>query len=97
MIQIEAKANDCLFQVHVTPKSKRPSIGGLHDGALRVSVAEPADKGKANKAVTQAIASLLKVAKSRVEVLRGETSRRKTIRVRDVTIEELKPIADLAL
>ncbi|TWU39245.1 DUF167 domain-containing protein [Novipirellula artificiosorum] len=95
MIPIHWSNETCTFDVHVTPKAKRASIGGMHDGALRVAVLQPADKGKANKAVAESIASTLGIAKSRVEIIRGHTSRRKTVSIHDVKRIDLQPLIDL--
>ncbi|TWU24951.1 hypothetical protein Pla52o_12480 [Novipirellula galeiformis] len=94
MITIKQHDDRCTIDVHVTPKAKKASIGGCHDGSLRVSVTEPADKGKANKAVENALASLVGVAKSKVEVIRGCTSRRKTVAILGVSESAVRSILE---
>ncbi|MEO9592626.1 DUF167 domain-containing protein [Rhodopirellula bahusiensis] len=69
------------FRVRVTPKAKKASVGGLHDGALKVSVHAVPEDGKANKAVIASLAKWLRVSKGRVAIVAGETSRLKTVRV----------------
>ena len=49
--------------------------------ALKIAVTAPADKGKANAAVTALLAKTFGVAKSSVAVVAGETDRRKTLRI----------------
>ncbi|TWU38773.1 hypothetical protein Q31b_38510 [Novipirellula aureliae] len=95
MFTIQPYETHCTFDVHVTAKAKQTSIGGHFDGALKVSVTAPADKGKANQAVIKLIAKTLKVAKSRVEVLRGKTSRRKTIAVHEAVPSDLDVLRNL--
>mgnify|MGYP003656150700 CR=1 FL=1 len=94
MIVIKQHDDSCTIDVHVTPKAKRASIGGCHDAALRVCVTAPADKGKANKAVEKSIATIFGVAKSNVEVIRGATSRRKTVSITGVSESEVREILD---
>lgn len=79
----------------MTPRAKQTSIGGHVDGALKVSVTAPADKGKANQAVIKLLAKTLKVAKGRVEVLHGAKSRRKTIALHEATGSDLDVLQKL--
>ena len=54
---------------------------GVRDGTLRLSVAAPPEKGKANRAVRRLLASVLQVRLSEVELTSGESSRDKTVRI----------------
>lgn len=49
--------------------------------ALKVAVTAPADQGKANAAVMAVLAKAFGVAKRDVELISGETDRRKVLRV----------------
>lgn len=64
------------FEVRVTPKASRNAIQ-IEDGAIRVYVTCVPERGNANKEVTKLLAKALGVAKSRLTLLRGETSRDK--------------------
>jgi hypothetical protein len=48
---------------------------------FKVFVKEPPVEGKANKAIIKAIASYLKIAPSRVEIIRGLTSKEKVMEI----------------
>ncbi|MDP2066747.1 MAG: DUF167 domain-containing protein [Burkholderiaceae bacterium] len=67
--------------VHVVPNASRTEADGLHDGALRVRLHAPPVDGKANEAVAAWLADTLKVRRSEVALIRGQTSRRKQLRV----------------
>ena len=54
---------------------------GVAEGVLRVSLAAPAHEGRANEALCAFIARRLGTAKSRVEIIRGRSSRLKQVRV----------------
>ena len=69
--------------VHATPGARRNRIGGSHDGALRVSVNAPADRGRANKAIRDQVAQALGLPAGQVELIRGQTSRRKVFVLHD--------------
>ena len=75
-----------LLAVRATPKSSRNEVTGLYraaDGAmsLAVKVTAPPDKGKANRAVIEAIAKAAGIPKSMFSLVAGETDRNKTILV----------------
>jgi len=74
--------------VLVRPRSTRPGVGGTHDGVLVVAVREPATNGRANRAVIEAVAGALGVARASVRIAGGAASRRKVVEVDgdDVTL-----------
>ena len=76
------KSGDVIIDVHVVPNSKTTAIDGLHDGALRVRLHAPPVDGKANQALVTWLADALGLARADVEIARGESSRRKQLRVR---------------
>ncbi|MDR7125682.1 DUF167 domain-containing protein [Pseudotabrizicola sp. 4114] len=68
------------FRVRATPRARQPGL--THDaGLFRISVTAPADEGRANAAVAEALARALGVAKTRLTLVRGATSRDKTFRL----------------
>ena len=73
--------------VHVHPGSKHPGVGGVHDGDLIVRVRERAVDGAATEAVVRAIAGAFAVPARTVTLVRGLTSRTKTLEIAgDVTL-----------
>ncbi len=83
-MEIVLTEDDVLFYVRVAPKAKKPTVGGKHDGALKVAVSEPPDQGRANAAVVRAVAKRLGLRRADVEIVSGLTSRRKRLRVKNV-------------
>jgi uncharacterized protein (TIGR00251 family) len=72
------------FQVRLTPKGGRNAIEGWAEGPdgkryLKARVAAPPEDGKANEALVRLIAEALAVAKTRVRIVSGATSRAKTV------------------
>jgi hypothetical protein len=63
---------------------------------LKVRVRAVAEKNKANRALEKLIAKHLKIGKTAVRVISGETSRSKIIRVDGDPAELLEPIKALA-
>lgn len=68
-----------LLHCHIQPKASRDAIVGIHDGRLKVQVASPPLDGKANEQLIRFLAKTLGVAKSRVTLVRGHSSRFKTL------------------
>lgn len=68
------------FVVRATPNASRVAVLA-EDGVIKVHVTSVPEDGKANKAVTEALAKALGVAKTRLTLLRGATSRDKRFRL----------------
>ena len=78
-----AKDRVVTFDVKAVPRAARSEVAGITtDGAMKVRIAAVPDKGKANEELRDISADWFAVAKSNVELLRGETSQRKVWRVR---------------
>lgn len=68
------------FDVRVTPKAAANRIV-TDAGAIRVYVTTVPEGGKATAAVIALLAKAIGIPKSRLELVRGETSRDKSFRV----------------
>ena len=82
------------FPVKVQPKSSRDQVLGYRDGVLQLRVTAPPDKGRANAAVVALLADALGVAKSRVRIVRGQSSRDKVLTVESLTPEDVRGILE---
>ncbi len=70
-----------LLLVAVTPNAPRTQADGLHDGCLRVRLHAPPVDGKANDALVAWLATELGLPRRGVQLLRGETARRKQLAI----------------
>jgi uncharacterized protein (TIGR00251 family) len=87
--------HDTRLVVKVTPNAGRNEIIGLKAGVLHVKVDAPPEKGKANKELIDLLADKLGIRKSSVLVVKGQTSRYKTIVVQGMSGDEvLKRLAE---
>ena len=77
-----AEAGTLVLTVRVQPGARHNAVVGVADGALRLKLAAPAIEGRANDALCAYLAELLGTAKSRVEILKGESGRLKRVAVR---------------
>lgn len=71
--------------VRVHPGARRAAVGGAHDGALVVRVAERAVDGAATAAVLRALAEAFDVPVRDVRLVKGPTSRTKVVEIDGAT------------
>lgn len=69
------------LRVRLTPRASREEVTLKPDGTLVVRVSAPPVDGRANDALERAVASALRVAPSRVRLVRGARSRDKTVQI----------------
>ncbi len=77
------------FEVQVVPRASRNRLGPIFGDKLKVQLTAPPVDGAANEALVALVAKALGRARSDVTIVRGETSRRKTIRVAGVSRDAL--------
>jgi len=97
VIRLEESADGVFLPVRAQPGARRNALTGEREGMLMVAVTQAAEKGKANRAVVAVLCDALDLAKSRVVLVAGETSRRKRFLIHGVTKEELAERIDAAL
>ncbi len=90
MLELVAQRDGVLLAVHAQSGASNTSIRGVHAGKLRVAVTQAPEKGKANRALRDVIASGLGLRKSQVELVSGETSSSKKFLIRDIDIATLQ-------
>jgi uncharacterized protein (TIGR00251 family) len=77
----EGATQGIVLTLHVQPGARRTGIAGLYGDALKIRLAAPAVDGKANAELVRFLARAFGVARSAVMIVRGETSRQKTVRI----------------
>ncbi|HBU28400.1 MAG TPA: hypothetical protein DEB56_00815 [Thiobacillus sp.] len=75
---------DWLLELHVQPGAKTTAVVGEHGGRLKFKIAAPPVDNKANVHLLAWLATRLGVPKSAVRLVRGESSRQKTVAVSGV-------------
>lgn len=73
------------IEVYVQPRAAKTELAGMHDGRIKIRLAAPPVDGAANAELTAFIAQRLGIAKSKVRVVAGATSRRKVVEVDDAS------------
>jgi|SRR5271165_5967020 len=77
------------FSVRVQPRASKEEIAGVHDGALKVRICAPAVENRANEALVDFLATLLKTPKSAVRIQGGEHARTKRVEIFGVTRQQI--------
>ena len=85
MLNIHERDGALVVAVRVQPRASRDEVVGEMDGALKVRLQAPAVENRANDALCECLAALLKTPKSAVRILSGDRSRIKRIEIRGVT------------
>jgi uncharacterized protein (TIGR00251 family) len=95
-LKIVAGADHVRVEVHVVPRASRSAIVGVHDGRIKVTLDAPPVDGEANAALIAFFAKALKRPKRDVTLVRGDTSRHKTLALRGVSEAELRALLERA-
>src|SRR3954463_2631619 len=77
------------LSIKLQPRASANEIGEAMGNELRVKVTAPPVDSAANEALVRFLAETLDCGRNRVELVRGQTSRHKTIRVFGMTAEEV--------
>lgn len=78
------------LRLRVVPNAKRSEVVGVHGEAIKVKVQAPAMDGKANEALLDFLAEKLSLPRRSVQLIAGEKSREKTIRIADLEPAEVR-------
>jgi uncharacterized protein (TIGR00251 family) len=77
------------ISLRVYPNAARNEVVGFNEGVLRVKVAAPPVKGKANKELIAFLNQKLGVGKGSLTIIKGHTSRNKVIAIDGLSQEEI--------
>ena len=83
-----------VLNLHIQPRASKNEVCGVQGNALKIRLTSPPVDGAANKLCREFLADLLSVPKSAVEIISGETSRHKRVRIADADPERLRLLVD---
>ena len=75
------RQKEMIVSVKTHPKSRQAKVKPLSPMSYEVWVHETPDRGRANEAVIEAISEHLNIAKSRLRLISGATSRNKKFKI----------------
>jgi uncharacterized protein len=95
LINFTEKNGAIIFNVRVVPRASKSEIVGELGGALKVRIASPPVDGAANVELIKVLAKTFGVSKSEVEIISGQTSKSKQIKIANLTAEKILQFSDL--
>ncbi len=88
MLDLSETGGDLIFTVRVVPQSSRSEIIGEYAGALKFKLSSAPIDGAANKELIKILSKTLKVSKSKIEIISGETARTKIVKICEMDAED---------
>lgn len=86
---LEQDKHGILIRLYIQPRASKNEIVGIHGGtALKIRLTSPPVDGAANSACIEFLANILGIRKSNVEILSGQKSRIKQIKLSGISLQE---------
>ncbi len=90
------KDDGVLLKIRISPNASKNQI--IQDGdIIKLKVTAQPIENKANKAVIEYLSKLLKVPKTSITIVKGDTSKDKTLFIKTLDNEKQKSIKDIIL
>src|SRR5260221_11974140 len=89
MLELETREGSVIFAIRVQPRASKDEITGEMGGALKVRLRAPALEDRANEALVEFLAELLKTPRTAVRILSGERSGTKRLEIRGVSRQQI--------
>lgn len=84
---LQAHADGVLVSLKVQPRASRNEVGPVAGNELRVRVTAPPVDAAANVAVIELLAETLDCPRNRIQLVRGQTSRHKVVKLFGFSVE----------
>lgn len=81
MLDIQQTDDALIFCVYVQPRASQNTIVGHHDKALKIKLTAPPVDNAANKQCIQVLAKALRIPKSSITIIGGQTHRTKRLKL----------------
>lgn len=84
-----------VIEITVTPKSSRSKIVVDDSGQIKVYLNSPPVDGKANSELIKLLSKTFGIGKSRIDITKGQNSRKKTISIEGLNLNKKQIIEKL--
>ena len=88
-VYMKAQADGVLLSIKLQPRASRNEIGETLGSELRIKVTAPPVDAAANEALVRLLADTFDCPKGQVLLLRGHTSRHKTVKIVGMKPEDI--------
>ena len=88
-LQLSDSSAGVVLRVRVVPRAGRSALVGVRDGALLIRVAAAPVRGATNDALTEVLASVLDLPRTRIQLVSGGRARLKRVRIEGLGASEV--------
>lgn len=92
MTWVRADNHGSIIDVHVIPQGRKNEIVGLYNDRLKIKIEAPPVDGKANACLLKFLSKVLDIKNSDLQLIRGEGSRQKQIKVINLSPEDIESL-----
>jgi len=85
---LKITGNDITIKVKIVPGSSKNKIIGVYNDSLKIAITDSPVEGKANKKCIAYLAKCFDIAKSKIEIISGQTNKNKFIKIYDINQKE---------
>jgi uncharacterized protein len=79
-----------ILKIKVIPKSSKTEIVGKENDEIKIRLAAIPDKGAANEELIRFLSKHLGIAKTKIQIIHGETSRHKKILLKEALLSDIQ-------
>ncbi|MCH7526638.1 MAG: DUF167 domain-containing protein [Planctomycetes bacterium] len=90
MVEIRKADGAVLLPVKVVPGASRTRVMGAVGRRLKVAVAAPPEKGKANQVLIAHLAKVLGLRRRELSVQQGQSSAQKVVRIEGASVDRVR-------
>jgi uncharacterized protein (TIGR00251 family) len=93
-MDITQSVNGVVFKVKAMPNAGKNALAGEYNGMLKIKISAQPERGKANEELADYLSGLLKISKSRIEIIKGAAAREKTISIKGLKIRDILKLTE---
>ena len=82
--------SEFIITIYLQPGAKKSEVVGFHNGNIKIKVNSPPVEGKANDALIQFLSDFLDIPKSFIELIAGQKSRIKKLKITGISEDIIK-------
>ncbi len=93
LLNVREERGGIIFQVKVLPRSSKNQVAGVSEGMLKIKLTAPPVEGAGNEMLIKFLSGKLDIPKTKISIIRGQSSRSKTILAEGLSAAALEELA----
>ncbi len=93
LLNVREERGGIIFQVKVLPRSSKNQVAGVSEGMLKIKLTAPPVEGAGNEMLIKFLSGKLDIPKTKISIIRGRSSRSKTILAEGLSAAALEELA----